>query len=84
MGEVRDRFKDVVVKRKKSKKGKKKKRRIVHEVRSSVEFNESDFFSGYIDQMFKDEQSLKKLNSIEEFNRTGISTKGSIYLNNDF
>jgi len=63
---------------KKSKKGKKKKRKVVSDAPSSVEFKESDFFSSYIDQMFKDEQSLRKLNSIEEFNRAGTVTKGPL------
>lgn len=72
-------------KSKKSKKGKKKKkRRASLDLPSAVEFNESDFFFDYIEQIFKDEQSLKKLNTIEEFNRAGSVVKGPPQYSNDF
>lgn len=53
-------------------------RKVERDAPSSVEFKESEFFSSYIEKMFKDEQSLKKLNSIEEFNRAGAFTKGPL------
>lgn len=71
-------MKSVEVRKKKSKKGKKKRRKVERDAPSSVEFKESEFFSSYIEKMFKDEQSLKKLNSIEEFNRAGAFTKGPL------
>ena len=54
------------MKSKKTKKGKKKKKRVTVAVK---EFSDCEFYQSYVERIFKDLVALKKLNSIEEFNR---------------